>query len=134
MADLKTKPSKVSIESYLEKFNLSRQKDARTLIQLLESVTEEQAVMWGDSIVGFGNRLYRYESGRKINYFLIGFAIRKSAITLYLMNDINEKDLSLLGKHKKGVGCLYINSLNDINLNVLKNITKESVNEAISRP
>lgn len=134
MAELKTKPNNISIESYLLYLDDTRKQEATTLIELLESLTQEKAVMWGDSIVGFGSRIYHYESGRKITYFLIGFAIRKKAITLYLMNDTNAKDLSSLGKHTKGVGCLYINSLKDIDMTILKSIAKESIQEALNRP
>jgi hypothetical protein len=134
MVELKTKPSDISIENYLLHLEDTRKQEAQTLINLFESLTQEKAVIWGDSIIGFGSRMYHYTSGRNIHYFLIGFAIRKKAITLYLMNDTNTKDLSSLGKHTKGVGCLYINSLKDIDLKTLKSIAKESIQEALNRP
>jgi hypothetical protein len=41
---------------------------------------------------------------------------------LYLSINIQEHEAALkkLGKHKAGVGCLYINKLEDIDLKVLK--------------
>jgi hypothetical protein len=134
MAELKTKPNGLSVENYLQNLDEIKRKEAITLIDLFGTLTNEKAIMWGESIVGFGNRIYHYESGRKITYFLIGFSMRKKEITIYLMNETNALDLSDLGKHKKGVGCLYINTLEDIHLNILKEIAKRSISEARQRP
>jgi len=37
--------------------------------------------------------------------------------------------LKKLGKHKTGVGCLYINKLEDIDLKVLEGMLKSSLSE-----
>ena len=131
MAENKTKPNQLSIDDYLNTFDSNRQEDALTLIKMFKDLTHEEPVMWGDSIIGFGNKIYHYVSGRNVEYFLIGFSIRKKAFTIYLMNLGSEHDFSMLGKHDKGVGCLYINALNQINLNVLHDICEKSIKEAI---
>jgi hypothetical protein len=127
MAELKTKPTEMSVETYLNTLEDQKKNDAKILIQLMQDKTYEKPVMWGTSIVGFGNKKYKYESGREIDYFLIGFSARKKAITLYLSIQINSNDFSTLGKHEKGVGCLYIKKLEDINIKVLAEIIQESV-------
>ena len=127
MAELKTKPTDISVDKYLETLEETKRNDAKTLIKMMEESTNEKPVMWGTSIIGFGNRKYKYESGREIDYFLIGFSARKKAITLYLSIQINQEDFDSLGKHEKGVGCLYIKTLDDVNLGVLKEIIHKSV-------
>jgi hypothetical protein len=131
MAENKTKPNYMSVAGYLNTFDSSRQEEASTLILMFKDLTHEEPVMWGGSIIGFGNKIYNYASGRKVEYFLIGFSIRKKAITIYLMNLGSIHDFSMLGKHEKGVGCLYIKSLNQINLSVLQGICEKSIKEAI---
>ncbi len=130
MAELKTKPTKINVEVYINQLDDSKKSDAMILLRLMEEITNEKPVMWGTSIIGFGNKIYKYTSGREIDYFLIGFSFRKKAITLYLSIEINSEDFSLLGKHEKGVGCLYIKKIEDINLEALKNIINKSVDAA----
>ncbi len=85
--------------------------------------------MWGSSIVGFGNYHYKYESGREGDWFLTGFSPRKQNLTLYIMPGFAQYDelMKKLGKHKTGKSCLYIKSLEDINLPTLKQLIQQSV-------
>ena len=80
-------------------------------------------------MVGFGDFRYKYASGREGDWFQIGFSPRKQNLTLYLTCNINQfqSDLEKLGKYKTGVGCLYIKSLEEIDLKVLKAIIRKSV-------
>jgi len=54
----------------------------------------------------------------------MGFSPRKANLSLHLVLDLqaHADALKNLGKHKTGVGCLYINKLDDIDLNVLKDL------------
>ena len=94
--------------------------------------------MWGGSIVGFGNYHYKYASGREGDWFVTGFLPRKQNLTIYIMPGFEQyKELmEQSGKYKTGVSCLYINSLNDIDNKVLKEIIKNSVEhmKKIGRP
>jgi len=85
--------------------------------------------MWGDSIVGFGSYHYCYDSGREGDWFLTGFSPRKQALTLYIMSGFKRYETLMrkLGKHKTGKSCLYIKTLADIDLKVLKELIEESV-------
>ncbi|HBC56768.1 MAG TPA: hypothetical protein DCZ03_06345, partial [Gammaproteobacteria bacterium] len=53
-----------------------------------------------------------------------GFSPRKANLTFYIGNEFEgAKTLySSLGKHKKSVACLYINKLDDIELEILREI------------
>ena len=103
--------------------------DSFTIMILMEEVTGEQATMWGSSIVGFGSYHYRYETGREGEMPLVGFSPRKQAIALYIMAGFDTYDdlLSKLGKHKTGKSCLYINKLKDIDISILKEIVRQSI-------
>jgi len=85
--------------------------------------------MWGRSIVGFGSYHYRYASGREGDWMLTGFSPRKQALTLYIMDgfDGHEDLMSKLGKYKTGKSCLYVKSLEHIDMDVLRELVTESV-------
>ncbi len=85
--------------------------------------------MWGSSIIGCGDVHLKYESGRELDWFKIGFSPRKGQITLYLINgsDEQQKYLDILGKFTTGKGCLYIKRLSDVNLDVLKDLIQVTV-------
>ena len=105
-----------------------KREDSLIITKLMEEVTGEQATMWGTSIVGFGNHHYRYESGREGDMPLVGFSPRKQAITLYIMAGFDAYDdlLGKLGKHKIGKSCLYIKKIEDVDLDVLRELVKQS--------
>ncbi len=74
---------------------------------------DEEPVMWGDSIVGYGSYHYKYASGREGDWFVTGFSPRKQNLTLYIMSGFEKYDelMGKLGKYKTGKSCLYINKL-----------------------
>ncbi|HSN95431.1 MAG TPA: DUF1801 domain-containing protein [Anaerolineaceae bacterium] len=118
----KTQPTAVPIADYLSTLSPTRREEAETLIALMQGISGQSPVLWGPSIVGFGTRYYRYETGREGDMPQLAFSPRKAAITIYLMEGFHNyaDQLSRLGKHKTGVGCLYINKLSDVELSVLK--------------
>ena len=125
MADNKTKPTKVSVASYIDDLPDERQRaDARALVKLMQSATGEKPTMWGPSIVGFGSYHYTYESGREGDMPLAGFSPRKAATVLYGVAGSSEAGelLADLGKHTTGKGCLYIKKLADVDQKVLKDL------------
>ena len=136
MSTNKTKPTTRSVELFLDNLiHKQRKKDSWTLYRLMEKITGSQGVLWGTSIIGFGDYHYKYGSGREGDWFLTGFSPRKNALTLYLMCDISHEfiDFSTLGKHKKGKGCLYIKRLDDVDLKALENIIKTSISHTVKK-
>jgi hypothetical protein len=131
MADNKTKETEKSVEDFINTVEDQKKKqDSFELVKLLQEVSGFEPKMWGDSIIGFGSYHYKYDSGREGDFLLIGFSPRKSAISLYLSCDIEGQhagQLSRLGKFKSGKSCLYINKLEDIDLEVLKELAKASM-------
>ena len=124
----KTKPSTLSVDEWLMTLKLDKRQDAKDMINLMQDITKEPPVIWGNDMIGFGNVHLIYPSGREIDYFILGFGMRKNGLTIYLSIEVNKKVFEELGKHKKGVGCLYINKLSDVNQEELKKIMVESVN------
>ena len=79
MTDMKTTKNDASVDGFLDGVkDEARQRDCRTVIDIMTRVTVEDAAMWGTSIVGFGNYHYKYDSGREGDYFLTGLAPRKT--------------------------------------------------------
>ena len=125
MVENKTKPTTITVSSFLKKIKDPQlRKDCDTIIEIMESVSKLKPVMWGSAIIGFGTRHYVYESGREGNTMIVGFSPRKQAIALYLAGGLEglNDELSKLGKHTTGKGCLYIKSLNNVDIPVLKKI------------
>ncbi len=58
--------------------------DAHLLVELMHEATGEPAVLRGTSIMGFGSRHYRYESGREGDVSAVGFSPRKTQTAVYL--------------------------------------------------
>ncbi len=131
MAGLATQQTNQSVTKYIDSIeNESKRKDAQELLDIMRELTGSEAKIWGDNfIIGFGK--YRYKrKGRKeeFEWFNVGFAPRKTKLTIYLTLDINQQtDLTdKLGKCKWGKGCLHINKLADVDLEVLKQLIEKS--------
>lgn len=130
MSDLKTKPTEQDVTSFLNQVEPEwKRKDAFVLLELLQKITYEKPVMWGESLIGFGSYHYKYESGREGDWFLAGFSPRKQNMTVYIMGGFeNQTDLlEKLGKHKKSTGCLYFKKISDIDISVLKQMVLLSI-------
>ena len=133
MAENKTKPTKGSVTAFLNKIkDRQLRDDCFTILEMMQKVSNCEPVMWGSAIIGFGIYHYVYESGREGDAILIGFSPRKQNISIYLMGGLNkiEIELSKLGKYKHGGGCLYIKSLSDVNVTVLKKVFAKAFKEA----
>ena len=129
MAELKTRPTDESVQSFLEGVeNPKRKEDSFRILELMKEVTGEEPRMWGDSIIGFGSYRYKYNSGREAEWMLTGFSPRKQNLTLYIMSGFDDYDelLGKLGKYKTGKSCLYINKIEDVDQEVLKKLVKQS--------
>jgi hypothetical protein len=136
MSTQKTLPTDGSVDAFLDGVADERKRaDAARLVELMRDATGEPPVLWGGSIVGFGSYHYRYASGHEGDAPLVGFSPRARAFTLYLSCDLGEfpDELSRLGKHKTGKGCLYVTRLSDVDEAVLRELIDTSVAEARSR-
>jgi hypothetical protein len=97
---------------------------------MMREITGESPKMWGATIIGFGLYHYVYASGHEGDSPLTGFSPRKQHLVVYLGPGLeNDRLMNRLGKHKRGKGCLYINKLDDVDPNVLRELIASSVDE-----
>lgn len=126
LAVIKTKETDSSVEDFINSVKVEeKRKDSFTILKLMQKASKEKPKMWGSSIIGFGNKIYKSPAtDREVEWFKIGFSPRKASLTLYLVMDIKKYEIEFkkLGKHKPGVGCLYINKLEDVDLKVLEKL------------
>ena len=130
MSENKTKPTNVSVDEFLAAVEHDRRRnDAVTVCELMQEVTGEEPVMWGPTMVGFGTYHFKYASGREGDWFLAGFAPRKANLVVYIMSGFKGHAalMDKLGKHKTGSSCLYINKLDDIDMDILRELVRRSV-------
>ncbi len=135
MADLKTVPTKVSVDKFLKGITDEKKRaDCYQILELMKKATKAEPKMWGTSIIGFGKYHYVYESGREGDWFVAGFSPRKQNLTLYSIDGFHQFDdmMKQLGKYSTGKGCIYINKLEDVDTKVLKKLIKESVKKAVN--
>ena len=103
--------------------------DSINIDEMMQRVTGEKPKMWGPSIIGYGLRHVVSDSGREVDWLIIGFSPRKGKLSLYVRlggDDRYDKYFARLGKHKTGKGCLYINRLSDIDEAVLEELFSAS--------
>jgi Domain of unknown function (DU1801) len=136
MPEPKTKPTAESVTDFLNKIpEEDRRKDSFALLELMRKASGAEPTMWGTSIVGFGVYKYKYESGHSGEAAVVGFSPRKTALTLYLGCEAEDREalFAKLGKHKTGKGCLYIKKLSDVDPSVLKQLIAATVKAMASK-
>lgn len=131
MAEIKTKPTNLSVKEFIESISEDQKReDSQKILSMIQSAIKDKPKIWGAGLIGFGDvRLKSPATGREVDWFKIGFSPRKANISIYLPGGMEsrKKELGKLGKHKTGVGCLYINKLADIDINVLNDIIIKSL-------
>jgi len=131
LAEIKTKPTAASVEDFINAVpSEQKRKDSFVLLEMMKKASGEDPKMWGPSIIGFGNKRYKSpKTGREVDWLMIGFSPRKANLSLYLTVNLKTHAVALnkLGKHKMGVGCLYINKLEDVDLKILKGMIETSL-------
>ena len=136
MAELKTKATGASVSAFINAIDDDqRRRDCKAIAGLMQKATKAKPKMWGTSIVGFGDFEYVDKAKAAHQWFVCGFSPRKAALTLYLMGGYSKDAASLkkVGKVKTGGGCLYIKSLDDVNVPVLRSMIADSIKRVRSR-
>lgn len=131
MAQTKTQPNSQSVKNFVDLIQPEKKKEqAKILLDLFTKVTGSEAVMWGSSIIGFDSYQYTNSCGTN-DWMITGFSARKSNFALYIMQGFEnyKKDLSELGKIKTAKSCLYINKLEDIDMQKLEKFLQKTVSD-----
>lgn len=107
----------------------NRRRDSQTLLELIQKICKEVPKLWNKSMVGFGTYHYKYASGREGEWFMTGFSSRKQSLVIYIVGGFTEYEelMKMLGKHKVGASCLYVDSLASIDIAILKTLITASI-------
>jgi len=130
MYEQKTRETDADVLEFIESVdNPKKRQDAYILLELFEQTSGFPAKMWGPSIIGFGSYHYVYNTGHEGDAPLVGFSPRKAKISLYFATGDEERGplLEKFGKHSSGKACAYINKTKDIDLDVLQQLIRQSI-------
>lgn len=136
MVEIRTQETDASVKEFLDSVPKNRKEDGFALLEMFSKITGEEPKMWGSSIVGFGKYHYKSDRSRQEgDWMLTGFSPRKQSLSLYLMLGFEKNTdlLAKLGKHKTGMGCLYINKLADVDIKALKELITKCFNDMRTR-
>lgn len=137
MAGLVTKETNRSVDHFINNLdNAFKKADSQMLVSIMQEITQNEPKVWGndrvpDFLIGFGKYKYRRKNKKEeFEWFNVGFAPRKTRLTVYLNVDLSLEEplLKKLGKCQWGKGCLYLNKLADIDLEKLKTLIEKSKN------
>jgi hypothetical protein len=123
----RTRPTGDSVVGFLHAVEPARRRaQGLELLDMFREETGAEPRMWGPSMVGFGHLRYTYDTGHSGEMFRVGFSPRKAALTLYGLTSYgsNADLLEKLGKHRVGKGCLYVNTLEDVDRDVLRQLIR----------
>lgn len=126
----KTKENDKSVIEFIEEVEKPKKReDSYRLLDIFSETSGHEAKMWGTSIIGFGSYHYKYKTGHEGDAPLVGFSPRKANISLYFATGDPDREelLKNFGKHKSGKACVYINKVDDINEDVLRELIRQSV-------
>ena len=134
MSGIKTRPGDLDVDKFLMSVEPEKKReDSIELKKLFDRVVQEKAILWNNNMVGYGS--YHYKSDRSKqegDWPLTGFSPRKQYLAVYIMSGVNNYNdlLGRLGKFKISSGsCIYVNKIEDINLDILEKIISASVSD-----
>ncbi len=116
----KTLPTDVPVEEFFSTLDSRRADDGATLVEIYRRATGAEPVMWGPSIVGFG----QYQTPQGGMWPRTGFSPRKPKLTLYGLTEHLDAPalLARLGPHTASVACVYASRLEQLDLEVLNDL------------
>lgn len=129
--ELKTGKNKNSVTEYIKSCTLEQQKEAKILLKLFKEATKAKPKMWGATMVGFGEYTYYRSNGDEGTYLATGFSMRKSGPTIYILPGYTDYSdlMKNLGPYKLGKSCLYLKSLEGIDLKIITKLIKQGLKD-----
>jgi hypothetical protein len=127
MSEPKTNPTDANVHEFLDAAGTDRRREeGLRLAEIFGEVTGTDPVMWGPTMVGYGSFRYISPANPRTrgNWFKTGFSPRKAKLTFYGLNDGPEATALLpkLGVYTEGASCVYAKKLDDIDLDVLRQL------------
>ncbi len=132
----KTLQNDASVAKYIASIaDLRRQAECKLVLKLMREISGEPPKMWGKSIVGFGQYHYKYATGREGDWMRIAFSSRKKTLTVYSMAGFKKVKpmLKRLGSPKHSVSCLYLDSLDGMDVELLRELLQRFWDEMAAR-
>lgn len=127
MGEQKTRPTAADVRAFLESATPERRRqDGFALDAIMREVTGAAPMLWGPTMVGYGEYVYVSPSDprRRGTWPKVAFSPRKAQLSLYGLKDLPEgaELLPTLGRYTEGAGCVYVKTLDDIDLSVLRRL------------
>lgn len=134
----KTLPTDQPVDEFLATAEPARRRDeGARLVKIFEEASGHPAVMWGPSIVGFGEYELVSPSTGKVTgtWPIVGFSPRKAALTLYGIKETPQMQelLAQLGKYTESKACVYVKRLDEVDETVLRKLIELAIEETSDR-
>ena len=113
---------------FIERYPAELQADARALFKLLCEATDCDAVMWGPSVIGFGQKKPATHPESPDDGFEIGFSRRDNQLVLVLRRyaDYYADILGRLGGVVTGKNVIVLPAFSEIDMAVLRELIERS--------
>ena len=99
----------IQVDDVLKRYDDATSIQMKTVIEDIETLTQEIPSVWGDDIIGFGNITYSNTYVKNQPFFNIGIKKTKAGYSLYLnAYDENLYQLADTLNIKHGMGCYYL--------------------------
>ena len=127
MGEQKTGPTDASVDDFLDAVTPPRRRDdGLKLAEIYREVTGVDPVMWGPSMIGYSSLSYVSPATPRTRdvWPTAAFSPRKAQLSLYGLKDLpaGAELLPSLGTYTEGAGCVYVKKLDDIDLDVLRQL------------
>ena len=130
MIDFESQPTETTPLTLIHSIDHVRRKhDSLTLLKMMEKVSGKDAVVWGDSTIGFGYYEYSYKTGRKGKWPIIAFTPSIQSISIQIMTGYEEYValIEKIGRVKFNGNTLTLHKFSDIRLPALNALLKKAV-------
>lgn len=121
----KTMPTDANVADFIAAATPAKRRiDGEELARIFAEATGVEPVMWGPSMVGYGEYVYVSPANKRTTgiWPKTAFSPRKASLSIYGLKDLPEGAalLPTLGTCTEGAGCVYVKKLEDIDIEVLK--------------
>jgi len=126
--------SEASVEAFLQSVDdIIRRDECKKLVNILPDISCTPPKMSSKSLIGFGRYHYKYKSGQEGDWPVVAYSPLKQYLTVYIMPGFSKYGALMdnLGKYKTGMSCLYLQKFTDIDINVLEEPVRRSVNHML---
>lgn len=118
-----------SVEEYLLLVPEERKKEINFLHDFIQKAVPKLKVYYASNMIGYGSLFYLDTKKQKKEWPIISLANQKNYISIYVCTIIEdkaaiEKYKKDFGKLSKGVTCIRFKTIEEINLDTLKQVLK----------